>query len=151
MKNSRWSSSHLCPRNKLVVVLWRIFIIKKIKDMKEEWMKELFGRFYIKNYHANFNSYFALKVKGLTGKNIFIHAQRLPLELVFLMKFVKIQTPSLKKLMSKSVFLKSLIIVDTFMIYSLITLTTFFCKKTGFISINVLILYISSWDGKHYV
>ena len=35
----------------------------------------LFGRFYIKNYHANYNSYFPLKVKGLTGKNIFIHAQ----------------------------------------------------------------------------
>ena len=38
--------------------------------------------------------HFHLKVKGHTRKNIFIHAQRLPLELVFLMKFVKIQSPS---------------------------------------------------------
>ena len=38
--------------------------------MKEKWMKMVFGRFYIKNYHANYNSYFPLKVKGLTGKNI---------------------------------------------------------------------------------
>ena len=52
-------------------------------------MKILFGRFYIKNYHANYNSYFPLKVKGLSGKNILIHARRLPLELVFLMKFVQ--------------------------------------------------------------
>ena len=43
--------------------------------MKEEWMKMLFGRFYIKNYYANYNSYFPLKVKGLTGKSIFLHAQ----------------------------------------------------------------------------
>ena len=46
-----------------------------------------FGRFYIKNYHANYNSYFPLKIKGLTGKNI--HPQRLPLELVFLMKYLQ--------------------------------------------------------------
>ena len=37
--------------------------------------------------------HFHLKVKGHTGKNIFIHAQRLPLELVFLMKFVPSQNP----------------------------------------------------------
>ena len=61
--------------------------------MKDEWMKMLFGRFYIKNYHANYNSYFPQKVKGLTGKNIFIHAQRLPLKLVFLMKFDLCQNP----------------------------------------------------------
>ena len=48
---------------------------------------------YIKNNHANYKSYFPLEVKGLTGKNIFIHAQRLPLELVFLMKFVLSQNP----------------------------------------------------------
>ena len=35
-----------------------------------------FGMFYIKNYHANYNSYFPLKVKGLIGKNICIHAHR---------------------------------------------------------------------------
>ena len=28
-----------------------------------------FPRFYIKNYHANYNSNFPMKVKGLTGKN----------------------------------------------------------------------------------
>ena len=67
--------SHLCPGNKLVAVFKRIFIIKKIKDMKEDWMKMLFGRFYIKNYHANYNSYFPLEVKGFSGKAIFIHAQ----------------------------------------------------------------------------
>jgi len=48
--------------------------------MKEEWMQMLSDRFYIKNYHANNNSYFPLKVKGLIGKNLFIHTQRLPLE-----------------------------------------------------------------------
>jgi len=48
----------------------------------------LFGRFYIKNYRAYYNSYFPLKVKRpFNGKNIFIHEQRLPLELEFLMKF----------------------------------------------------------------
>ena len=36
----------------------------------------LFGKFYIKNYHANFNSYFSLKVKGLTGKNILYGGRR---------------------------------------------------------------------------
>ena len=30
-----------------------------------------FGRFYIKNYHANYNSYLPLKVKGLPGKKYF--------------------------------------------------------------------------------
>ena len=43
----------------------------------------LFGRFYIKNYHANYNSYFPLKVKGLIVEKIFLcmHiAQRLLLE-----------------------------------------------------------------------
>ena len=34
----------------------------------------LFGRFYIKNNHTNYNSYFPLKFKCLTGKNIFIRA-----------------------------------------------------------------------------
>ena len=37
---------------------------------------------------TNCNSYFPLKVKGINGKNIFIHAQRLPLELIFLLQFV---------------------------------------------------------------
>ena len=67
-----------CPGNKLVAVFLSIFIINKItqiKNMKEKWMKMLFGRFYFNNYHANYNSYFPLKVKGLTRKNIFIHSQ----------------------------------------------------------------------------
>ena len=41
----------------------------------------LFGWMDIKNYLANYNSYFPLKVNGLTGNNTSIHAQRLPLEL----------------------------------------------------------------------
>ena len=61
--------------------------------MKEELMKLLFSRFYSKNCHANYNPYFPLKVKGLTGKNIFTYAKRLPLELVFLMKFFLSQNP----------------------------------------------------------
>ena len=48
-------------------------------------MQMLSDRFYSKNYHAINNSY--LQVKGLIGKNLFIHTQRLPLELLFLMKF----------------------------------------------------------------
>ena len=35
----------------------------------------LSGKFYIKNYHAIYNSYFPLKVKGLTG-NIFLYMHR---------------------------------------------------------------------------
>ena len=31
----------------------------------------VFGRFYIKNYHAKNNSYFPLKVKGHTGEKYF--------------------------------------------------------------------------------
>ena len=39
--------------------------------------------------YVNYNPYFPLKVKGLGGKNILIHAQRLPLELVLLMKCIQ--------------------------------------------------------------
>ena len=66
---------------------------------------------------------------------------------MFLMKCVLSQNPSPSvnlKLMSKSVFLKSLFIVDTFMIYSLVTLTTFIldlfqsvCIYYKYIGINV--------------
>ena len=52
-------------------------------------MKMLVGRLYIKHYHANYNLYFPLNARGITEKNIFIHAQRLPLELVFLIKGIK--------------------------------------------------------------
>ena len=38
--------------------------------------------------YVNYNSYFPLKIKGITGNNFFMDAQRLRLELVFLMKFV---------------------------------------------------------------
>ena len=50
------------------------------------------------NYHVNYNLYFPMKIKGITGINIFIHAQRIPLELAFLINLiqVKIQSPSLK-------------------------------------------------------
>ena len=86
-----------------------------------------FGKFYIKNYHANYNSYFPLKVKGLTGKNIFINSQRLPLDLVFLMEVISQNPIAQRKFKTEFVrvcFLKSQII-DTFMTYLLITLTTF--------------------------
>ena len=53
MKNPRWSAP-CAYGNKLVAVFW----IKKIKDMKEEWMKMIFGRFNIKNYHANYDFIF---------------------------------------------------------------------------------------------
>ena len=39
------------------------------------------------------NSYFPLKIKGITGNKFFMDAQRLRLELVFLMKFVLSQNP----------------------------------------------------------
>ena len=39
--------------------------------MKEEGIKMIFGRFYIRNYNDNYNSYFPLKVKGFTGKKYF--------------------------------------------------------------------------------
>ena len=39
-------------------------------------MKMLFVRFYIKNYHANYNSDFPLKVIGLAGKKIFFYMDR---------------------------------------------------------------------------
>ena len=57
-------------------------IIEKIKEMREERIKMLFGRFYIKNYRANYNSYFPLK--------LFLY---MPLEQLFLMKFVLSQNP----------------------------------------------------------
>ena len=38
-------------------------------------MKIIFGRFYIKNYNADYNLYFPLKVESLNGF-FFIHAQR---------------------------------------------------------------------------
>ena len=38
--------------------------------------------------YINYNSYFPLKIKGITGNKFFMDAQRLRLELVFLMKFV---------------------------------------------------------------
>jgi len=56
-------------------------------------MKMLFGKFYIKNYHANYDSYFPLKVKSFTGKNIFKHSQRLSVEPVILMRFVLNENP----------------------------------------------------------
>ena len=55
-------------------VLKNIFIEREVDE-------NAFWTVLLKNYHANYNAYFPLKVKGLTGKNIFIHAQRLPLEL----------------------------------------------------------------------
>ena len=60
------------------------------KNMKEEWKNMLFVRFYIKNCHTH------------------AHAQRLPWELVFLMKFNLSQNPITLhlKLLSKSVFSK---------------------------------------------
>ena len=91
-------------------------------------MKMLFSRFYIENYHANDNWYFPLKIKSITGI-FFVFMYRDGLwKIVFLIKFILSQNPSPGvnlKLMSESVFLKSLFIVDTFMIYSLVTLTTF--------------------------
>ena len=91
-------------------------------------MKMLFSRFYIENYHANYNWYVPLKIKSITGI-FFVFMYRDGLwKIVFLIKVMLSQNPSPMvnlKLMSKSVFLKSLFIVDTFMIYSLVTLTTF--------------------------
>ena len=100
--------------------------------MKEKLIKMPFGSSYIKNYHANYNSYFPLKAIGLSRKNIFIHEQRLSLELVFLMKFVLSQNPiTVRKFKTDEIwalFLKSLFIVDTFVIYSLIALTMYIFK-----------------------
>jgi len=56
-------------------------IIEKIKEIGKR-IKMLFGRFYIKNYRANYNSYFPLK--------LFLY---MPLEQLFLMKFVLSQNP----------------------------------------------------------
>ena len=39
--------------------------------MKDEWMQMLSGRFYIKNYHANYNQYFPTKLKGLILEKYF--------------------------------------------------------------------------------
>ena len=39
-------------------------------------MQMLSGRFYIKNYHFDYNIYFPLKVKGLIEKDIFTHVHR---------------------------------------------------------------------------
>ena len=43
--------------------------------MKEDCVKMFFGRLYIKNYHANYNSYFPLKVKGINIKRLLYYAQ----------------------------------------------------------------------------
>ena len=63
-QSKKSKSTNIKKPQRLVAVFGRIFIIGKIKDVKEEWIKMLFGMFYIKNYHANYNSYFPLKVKG---------------------------------------------------------------------------------------
>jgi len=70
-----------------------MFIIGKIKDMKEEWKKMLFCRVYIKNYLANYNSYFPLKVKGLILEKYLYTCTETLLELVFLINFVLSQNP----------------------------------------------------------
>ena len=58
-----------------------------------------------------------MKVKGITGKNIFIHAPDCLLELVVLMKFVLSQNPITQRKFIiewvRTFFLKSKFIVDT--------------------------------------
>ena len=56
----------------------------------------LLCRFYIKNYYANYNSYFPVEVKGLTGRNMFIQytcSETAFGAIVFLMNFVLSQNP----------------------------------------------------------
>ena len=67
----------------------------------------LFGRFYIKNYHTNYNSYFPLEVKGLTGKNICIHAETAFGAIVFLLSQNPITQCKFKTDEYRCVFLKS--------------------------------------------
>ena len=53
----------------------------------------LFCRVYIKNYLANYNSYFPLKVKGLILEKYLYTCTETLLELVFLINFVLSQNP----------------------------------------------------------